>query len=182
MIDLRNIFVTVLCGQDYQVDWRLVCWLQKHKISPVQIELIPETGRNAAVDKNRWIKNGMMKGGDLLMFAECDIASNPNTDPMLEMPYDITCAQYPVESGDKAWKHETAFHSGLWIARKETLRQLGPPWFEHSTNETQTEITGCTDMQLREKALSKGYTIGHAGKAGHTPRQNWQGKTLWIRT
>lgn len=182
MIDLSNVFVSVLCGQDYMVRWELSCWFRRHNIPADRIDLIPQTGRNAAVDKNMWVKNAMLKGYDLLLFAECDIFPSAETDPILDMLYDITCASYPVESGERAWAHETAFHSGIWIVRKETLRQLGPPWFVYSTNAEQTIITGCTDVRLRERAMSKGYTIGHAGTAGHVPRQRPQGKTLRIRT
>jgi len=76
----------------------------------------------------------------------------------LRARYDCTCVRYRTECGEQAWAADSAFHTGLWLARTEALRQIPPPWFDWATDESRTRIMADVCSGFRRKVLEAGLT------------------------
>lgn len=162
----------VLCHPSGLVSPQLLYWLDDIGVPRRNILFNPGNKWSWAVAMNQSMKRAAALASKIERFIFADNDTRPEaeaTDPMLTMPYDVTCARCDLETGADAWKYPTAFHTGLFAIRSEVIRVISPPWFEWSTTADGAEMTACGCAAFAAKVRASGFTIGHAGWAGHSP-------------
>ena len=122
-----------------------------------------ETAMNSAIKRV-----ALRSSYDWFLFAEGDVRPSRETVPMLTAPYDVCCAVV-WEPRPGTWREPTAFHANLWRVHREVLEKMPPPWFHRTLSADGTEEEHCICDNFRRKAISLGFTVGHAGTAGHVP-------------
>ena len=162
----------VLCHPAGLVSPALLYWLQDIGVQRRNVLFNPGNKWSWAVAMNDSCRRvcELPEKIDTVIFADADVRpSMRETSPMIRRPYDVTCARCDLETGDKVWDDPHAFHTGLFILRRIVLHTLRGPWFEWSTNEDGSAMTGCGCASFAARVKAAGYTIGHAGRADHTP-------------
>ena len=173
-------FATIFTYDDYLVHPALLFWLQRAGLDSDQISFEPSNGRHVPSDYNRGVAKALRQDADTFIFADRDIYPTPDSDPILESKLDLVSIEYPTECGDESWG-DGGFHCGLWIAKREVITGIGLPLFRWNLNADETGLMECTCNVLADKARKLGYTVGHAGEAGHTPRPTGNAKSLRIK-
>lgn len=162
----------VLCHPAGLVSPALLYWLQDIGVTRRNTLFNPGNKWSWAVAMNdscRRIVNLPAKI-DTVIFADADVRpSKRSTAAMLKRPYDVTCARCDLETGEAPWTDPHAFHTGLFIIRRIVLHTLVPPWFAWSTTPDGSAMTGCGCASFAARVQEAGFTIGHAGRADHTP-------------
>ena len=172
-------FATIFTMTDFKVRPELIFWLLRLGLKSSQINFVAGNGRSPPVVYNLGVRKAMEQDAERFIFADCDISPSPLTDPVLESQLDICSTACNTECSNSDWDADD-FHSGLWTARKETIREIGLPLFRWELNGDETHITKCLCLVLAEKARKLGYTVGNAGVAGHTPRHKVEQESFRI--
>ena len=170
----------VYCDRDLKVHPTLIAWLLR--IMDWEDILFHRGGmRDACVDLNHGVVKALETRDDDLIFAECDIEPTiKGTQPILDSDLDLVSVKYPTECGKRSWPAD-GFHVGLWRTKREIIADIGLPLFKWPTTPDGAAISTCYCERLANKARKLGYTVGHAGEAGHTPRPIGNAKSLRIK-
>jgi len=103
------------------------------------------------------------------IFVDNDMEPGSQTAEFLRAEQDVVSAMYPTGHAE-SWDHPYAFHTGLWRTHRKVLETIRPPWFGYKYSEDGCSIVACSCAMFRNKAVAAGFTVGHAGWAGHKPR------------
>lgn len=164
--------VVIVAHPDMLVAPELLLWLLDCGFPRRNILVSRGCARDQAVAYNKAVALSLTMPVEACLFADNDIRPDRVlTEPMLEMPFDFTCARTETELGLDSWKSEQAFHTGLWIARRSALVRVKPPWFAWGLSPDGSEIRGCVCEAFAQRAKQAGCSIGNAGWAKHYPRK-----------
>jgi hypothetical protein len=150
----------------------LIDWLQRVGVRAIHVEN-NRTNRHIVVGYNLCVRRALDSAFDHFIFADNDMRpSLAETAPFLAAAGDIVACKYPTECGEAAWPEPSGFHTGLWRSARRVLEAIEPPWFLPSFSEDGCRVLTCECALLPLKAQRAGFTVRHAGWAGHTPRQS----------
>ena len=163
--------VVIIAHPELLVAPELLLWLLDCGFPRRNILISRGNPRDQAAAFNWAVARSLTMPVEACLFADNDIRPDRRlTEPMLEMPYDFTCARTDNENGLNGWRADDAFHTGIWIARRSALVQVRAPWFAFKTSPDGSEIRGCVCDHFAERAKAAGCSIGNAGWAMHYPR------------
>ena len=166
----QNTSVVIIANPDLRVAPDLILYLLDSGIPRENILITRGNDRDQVAAYNFAVEASLRNNVEYCMFADADIRPHSGTDPMLAAPYDFTCAMAETELGMKSWSQPDAFHSGMWIAKREALKRIPGPWFGWTYNPNHSSILACVCESFSQKVKAAGMTIGHAGHAHHWPR------------
>ncbi len=167
--------LAVVLAPGGMLHYSLQCWLMD--IGVAAIEWQEKFYRNYEDAYNGMILDHALHSrnawAEQFIFADCDLRPNlRQTNAFLDLlDGDVRCVEYETSVGPLvSWNYQTAFHTGIWWIKRETLLSLKRPWFKFRKSADGCRTLGCICEDLRKKILDAGYTIRHGGHAGHTPR------------
>jgi hypothetical protein len=164
MIDLSDTFVTIVAYPEPHIHIRLVRWLLQIGITQDRWNVV--TQRDTCCAYNTGIMAALHSRFNSFIFADNDISPQVGpTDGLLSSPLDVCGVMYTVT--DHAFDNPASFHAGLWRTSRRVLEAIAPPWFGIRYSADGTSVDRCMCDLMRDKALSAGFTVGHAGWAAH---------------
>ena len=171
----------VFCGRDLKVHPTLIAWLLHSGFAWDDILFHRGSMRDNAIDYNHGIVKALESKADSFVFSDCDVEPTiRGTGPFWDSPLDIVCAKCPTECGERSWVGTDAFHSALWRMSRDVIVKMGLPLFRWPTTPDGSMMLGCLCSEMAYKAKKLGFSIGHAGEAGHTPRSVGESRSLHI--
>jgi hypothetical protein len=169
--DRSKVSAIIIANPDLRVAPELLLWLIDSDIPRRNILIYRGNDRDQVAAYNRAVEMSLnLPNVEYHLFADSDIRPYSASNDLFDAPYDFTCLKCDTETGLGAWAEASSFHTGLWLARSSSLRQMAAPWFGWGYNPTHSAISKCVCDQFRKQAIDKGFRIGNVGHALHYPR------------
>jgi len=153
---------------DLQVAPQMIAWLGAIGVAEIQVHRYGDGRMDCGY--NSGVLAALASRYDAFIFADKDIWPGASTAAFLAASADLVSCQYDTGRGAEAWADASAFHTGLWRTRRAVLDAVGPRPFQWTLNDKGTEASECLCRPFARRVAAAGFTIAHAGTAGHTPR------------
>ena len=153
---------------DLQASPQLIAWL--YSIGVKVIEIHRHGDRNVDVGYNWGVKIALESEFNQFIFADNDIMPGPMTGPWLTDRRDVVGVEYDT-GVEGSFGDEHSVHAALWRTRRRVLEAVGAAPFAWQFDLLGLEIEQCPCSVFARKAVAAGFSVGHAGKAFHAPRE-----------